>query len=86
MVILILITLCLDDLLPGDLEASAHNPRLVLLPSPDKPLVTHSLTLVTTIGTILESENLVFEFGFYKLGLQLCYNVNNVTIPGFLSR
>ena len=64
MVIIVLITLCLDDLLPGDLEAAAHNPRLVLLPPPDQGLVTHSLTFVTTIGTILESENLVFALCF----------------------
>ena len=36
-------------------------------------------------GQSWNQRTLSFVFCFYKLGLKLCYNENNVTIPGFLS-
>ena len=69
MVLIVLITLCLDDLLPGDLEAATDNPRLFLLPPPDQGLVTDSLTLIATVRTILESENFVICILFYLINL-----------------
>ena len=69
MVIPILITLGLDDLLPGDLEAAAHHPRLVPLVPPDQAVLTHVLALVATIGAILEAEK---YNAFLKLLLRMC--------------